>query len=101
MTDIFDQDLGQTPANYAPLTPLSLLTRVARVYPDQPAVIHGSLRRSWAQTAERCRRLASALALHGIGKGDTVAEMAPNIPEILEAHSVSYTHLTLPTILLV
>ena len=86
MTDIFDQDLGQTPANYTPLSPLSLLTRVDRVYPDQPAVIHGSLRRSWAQTAERCRRLASALASHGIGKGDTVAVMAPNIPETLEAH---------------
>ncbi len=86
MTDIFDQDLGQTPANYAPLSPLSLLRRVERVYPDQPAVIHGSLRRTWGQTAERCRRLASALASRGIGKGDTIAVMAPNIPEILEAH---------------
>jgi len=86
MTDIFDQDLGQTPANYAPLSPLSLLRRVERVYPDQPAVIHGTMRRTWAQTAERCRRLASALTSRGIGKGDTVAVMAPNIPEILEAH---------------
>jgi len=86
MTDIFDQDLGQTPANYAPLSPLSLLRRVERVYPDQPAVIHGSLRRTWAQTAERCRRLSSALVSRGVGKGDTVAVMAPNIPEILEAH---------------
>jgi len=86
MTDIFDQDLDQTAANYAPLSPLSLLRRVERVYPDQPAVIHGSLRRTWVQTAERCRRLASALASRGIGKGDTVAVMAPNIPEILEAH---------------
>ena len=80
MTDIFDQDLGQTPANYAPLSPVSLLRRVERVYPDQPAVIHGSLRRTWAQTAERCRRLSSALVSRGIGKGDTVAVMAPNIP---------------------
>ena len=86
MTDIFDEDLGQTPANYAPLSPLSLLRRVERVYPDQPAVIHGSLRRTWAQTAERCRRLSSALVSRGVGKGDTVAVMAPNIPEILEAH---------------
>ncbi|HBP83631.1 MAG TPA: acyl-CoA synthetase [Gammaproteobacteria bacterium] len=86
MTDIFDQELGQTPANYAPLSPVSLLRRVERVYPEQPAVIHGSLRRTWAQTAERCRRLSSGLVSRGIGKGDTVAVMAPNIPEILEAH---------------
>jgi len=86
MTDIFDRDLEQTSANYAPLSPLSFLRRVERVYPDQPAVIHGSIRRTWVETAGRCRRLASALASRGIGKGDTVAVMAPNIPEILEAH---------------
>jgi len=86
MTDIFNRDLEQTPANYAPLSPLSFLRRVERVYPDQPAVIHGSIRRTWVETAGRCRRLASALASRGIGKGDTVAVMAPNIPEILEAH---------------
>ncbi|MDP6551027.1 MAG: AMP-binding protein, partial [Arenicellales bacterium] len=86
MTNIFDRDLGQTPANYAPLSPLSLLRRVERVYPDQPAVIHGSIRRSWGETAARCRRLAGALASRGIGQGDTVAVMAPNIPELLEAH---------------
>ena len=86
MNDIFDRELGQNPANYAPLSPLSLLRRVERVYPDQLAVIHGSIRRTWAETAARCRRLAAALAAQGIGKGDTVAVMAPNIPEILEAH---------------
>ncbi len=86
MQNIFDQDLNQNPANYAPLSPLSLLTRAERVYPDHPAVIHGSLRRNWSETATRCRRLASALALHHIGRGDTVALMAPNIPELLEAH---------------
>ena len=86
MQNIFDQDLNQNPANYAPLSPLSLLTRAERVYPDHPAVIHGSLRHNWSETATRCRRLASALALHHIGRGDTVALMAPNIPELLEAH---------------
>ena len=86
MTNIFDRDLDPTPANYAPLSPLSLLRRVERVYPDHPAVIHGSIRRTWAETAARCRRLASALASRGIGQGDTVAVMAPNIPGLLEAH---------------
>ena len=40
----------------------------------------------WAQTYARCRRLASALVKHGVGAGDTVAVMAPNVPAIYEAH---------------
>ena len=41
---------------------------------------------TYAQFLERARRLASALAQAGVGKGDTVAIMAPNIPAMLEAH---------------
>ncbi|MBV8577084.1 MAG: AMP-binding protein, partial [Acetobacteraceae bacterium] len=40
----------------------------------------------YAEFDERCRRLASALSQRGVGKGGTVAIMAPNIPEMLEAH---------------
>ncbi len=79
-------DLPKTPANYVPLSPLSFLTRAAAVHPDRLAVVHGAYRATWRQTAERCRRLASALARHGIGQGDTVAVMAPNTPPMLEAH---------------
>jgi fatty-acyl-CoA synthase len=62
------------------------LRRTAQVYPDRTAVVHGELRRSWSETETRCRLLASALARRGIGLGDTVAIMAPNIPEFVEAH---------------
>jgi fatty-acyl-CoA synthase len=79
-------ELGQNRANYAALSPLGFLTRAAQVYPDHPAVIHGELRQSWAETYARCRRLASALIAHGIGPGDTVAVMAPNTPPMIEAH---------------
>ena len=51
-----------------------------------PSVIHGERRYTWRQSLERCRRLASALAAHGVGRGDTVALMAPNVPEAFEAH---------------
>ena len=81
-----DYDLPKTPANYAPLTPLSMLARTAAIYPDRLAVVHGPRRYTWRQAAERCTRLASALARHGVGPGDTVAVMAPNIPEMFEAH---------------
>lgn len=83
---IFDTGLDKNPANHVPLSPLTFLSRTARVFPDHLAMIHGQTRRSWSETAIRCRRLASALALRGIGPGDTVAVMAPNIPELFEAH---------------
>lgn len=83
---IYDTDLGQVGANYVPLTPLSFLQRSSTVYPDKTAVIHGDQRYSYHEFADRCRRLAGALAAHGIGRGDTVSVMAPNIPAMLEAH---------------
>ncbi|PRD39625.1 UNVERIFIED_CONTAM: Acetate/butyrate--CoA ligase AAE7 [Trichonephila clavipes] len=78
--------LDRNSANFVALSPLSFIARTAAVYPDRLAVIHGDIRRSWAETYARCRRLASALSRHGIGTGDTVAAMLPNIPEMLEAH---------------
>ena len=83
---IFDQDLGQTPANTAPLSPISFLRRAAAVYPDKTAVIHGERRISYRAFNERANRLASALAKRGVRRGDAVAIMAPNVPAMLEAH---------------
>jgi len=85
-SNIYRQHLDRNPANYAPLTPLSFLARTVAVYPDKTAVIDGDRRYSYAEFGERCRRLASALAKRGIGEGDTVAIMAPNVPAMLEAH---------------
>ena len=87
MTDSsYDTDLGKSAANYVPLSPLSFIKRTAAVFPDHTAVIYGDVRRSWAETYRRCRRLAGALAKRGIGKGDTVSVLAANTPELLEAH---------------
>ncbi|HQT76043.1 MAG: acyl-CoA synthetase [Rhodospirillales bacterium 20-64-7] len=83
---IFEQNLDRTPANYVPLSPVSFLTRAARIWPNRVAVIHGERRFTYAQFLQRARRLASALAQAGVGKGDTVAIMAPNTPQMLEAH---------------
>src|SRR5271170_3547194 len=83
---MYEVGLGRNPANFAPLTPLGLLERTAAVYPDQLAVVHGAVRRSYAELYARCRRLASALRAHGIEPGDTVSAMLPNVPEMLEAH---------------
>jgi fatty-acyl-CoA synthase len=79
-------DLERRPANHAPLTPLSFLAWAAHVYPGKPAVLHGDRAFTYAELHARCRRLASALAGRGIGRGDAVAVMAPNVPAMLEAH---------------
>ena len=79
-------DLPKTPANFQALTPLSLLERAAAVFPERTAVIHGRSRLTYARFNERCRRLAWSLAARGIGVGDTVSVMLPNVPAMLEAH---------------
>ena len=86
MDTIYDRDLDRNPANFQPLTPLLFLERAAQVHPDHVAVIHGSLRRTYRELYARARRLASALSRRGIGRGDTVAAMLPNIPQMIEAH---------------
>lgn len=82
----YDLDLDRNPANYQPLTPLGFLERAASVFPDRTAIIHGALRRSYADFYARSRRLASALAKLGIKRGDTVSVMLANTPAMLEAH---------------
>lgn len=78
--------LDRNPANYQPLTPLSFLERAASVFPDHTAIVHGALRLSYAEFYARSRRLASALAQAGIGRGDTVSALLANTPAMLECH---------------
>ncbi|WP_368904556.1 AMP-binding protein [Taklimakanibacter lacteus] len=86
MSNIYEQGLDPNPANYAPLSPLSFLRRSALAYPDKVAVIDEDRRYTYRELSERSHRLASALLRRGIGKGDTVAIMAPNVPAMIEAH---------------
>ncbi len=78
--------LDKNAANFAALSPLSFLARSAAVYPNRTAVVHGKVRRSWSETYDRCRRLASALRKHGVEDGETVSVIAPNLPEVFESH---------------
>jgi fatty-acyl-CoA synthase len=78
--------LDKNPANFVPLSPLSFLERTAAIYPGLIGTVHETRSFTWAQTYERCRRFASYLVGRGIGRGDTVAAMLPNIPAMNEAH---------------
>ena len=67
MSSPYASGLDRTPANFTPLTPVSFLAKAADVYPERLAIVHGELRRNWAQVYERSRRLASALQKRGVG----------------------------------
>ena len=82
----YENGLERGPANHTALTPCDFMARAAAIYPTRTAVVHGALRRSYAETYDRCRRLAGALLERGVGLGDTVSVMAPNVPAMLEAH---------------
>src|SRR5437867_2347549 len=86
MTTPYDSGLQPGPANHLPLTPLGFLSRAAGVFPGKTAVVDGERTFTYAELDTRCRRLASALVRRGIGRGDTVAVMAPNVRAMLEAH---------------
>jgi len=83
---LYDTGLDKNPANYAPLTPLTFIDWAASVCPDRVAVVYGERRFTWRETYARCRRLASALERRGVGRGDTVAAMMVNTPEMYECH---------------
>jgi len=69
-----------------PLTPLAFLERSGDVFAGRTAVVHGERRMTYGELAAQATRLASALRESGIGPGDRVAYLCPNIPELLVAH---------------
>ena len=82
----FETGLDPHPANFVPLSPVSFLNRAASAFADKVAVIDGPRSFTYAQLLDRCIRLASALTTLGVGRLDTVAIIASNIPEMIEAH---------------
>ena len=85
MPSNYDLNLDKNPANYTPLTPLTFLKRARDVFGHRPAYAYENLTRNWGEMHDRCVKFASALNKAGIGKNDTVAIIAPNIPEMFEA----------------
>ncbi len=67
-----------------PAVPVTeFILRRAGEVPDRPALVDGPSGRTYtyAVLAEMIRRFAGGLAARGLGPGDTIALMAPNIPE--------------------
>ena len=86
MGNPYNTGLDRNPANYQTLTPLGFLERAALVFPEHTAIVHGAMRRSYAEFYTRSRQLGSSLVKHGIGRGDTVSVLLANTPAMLECH---------------
>ena len=82
----YARDLDKNAANFAQLSPITFLERAAALWPERIALVHGLRRQTWAETARRSRKLASALKKKGYGHGDTIAFLGANTPETFEAH---------------
>ena len=84
--NIYDHDLETNLANFTALSPISMMRRAASIYPDKLAVVYGERRLYWGEAYRRCASVAAALTRRGIGRGDTVAVLSANLPEMFEAH---------------
>jgi long-chain acyl-CoA synthetase len=63
------------------MTLSSILAESALRYPDREAVILGDSRITYAQLWDETRRYAAVLREQGVGPGDTVALLMPNVPD--------------------
>lgn len=82
----YEDGFAPNAANYVPLSPLSFLKRTASIWPHRESVIYGEQRFTWAETYERCIKLASALSKRGYTKGATISLVTANTPEMVECH---------------
>jgi fatty-acyl-CoA synthase len=70
-----------------PLTPLDFLARARRLFPDRVGVLDGDAAWTYAEFADRCDRMASALRRDlEVRPGDVVAWLCGNTHELLEAY---------------
>ncbi len=86
MGQIYEDGLKKSTANYEPLSPLSFLLRSSQLYPEKTAIVYEDKRMSWREFYIECKKVASALDKEGVGFGDTVAAVLPNIPAMMVLH---------------
>ncbi len=69
-----------------PLTPVRFLRYAEQQFPGKTAAVCGEQQFTYAQLAERVRRLAGALRDRNVGPGDRVAFLSLNCHRLLEAY---------------
>ena len=71
---------------HVPLTPLRCLLRALDLYPEKVGVVDGETRITYAQFADRCRRIAAGLVANGVSPGDRVGVLSFNSSALLESY---------------
>jgi fatty-acyl-CoA synthase len=71
---------------HVPLTPIRCLLRALDLYPNKVAVVAGDARYTYAEFADRCRRIAAGLLANGIAPGDRIALLSFNSNALLESY---------------
>ncbi|KAF9420073.1 hypothetical protein BGZ76_004132, partial [Entomortierella beljakovae] len=80
-------DRSTVRANRSELNPLHFLPRSSSIYPTKVAVVYEDRKYTYKDLNRRSLGLAYALKdAYGIGDGDVVVVIAPNIPAMLEAN---------------
>jgi fatty-acyl-CoA synthase len=69
-----------------PLTPIRFLRYAEQQFPQKTGVVCGEVRLTYAQFADRARRLAGGLQSLGVAPGDRVAFLSMNCHRLLEAY---------------
>ena len=58
----------------------AIISHHARLSPDREALVCGKTRMSYGELEAASNRVANALAERGIGRGDNIALLCPNLP---------------------
>ena len=75
-----------TNTGYATMSVASILAETARRSPDNVALIFGDQKISYAELWDQTLTYAGALRARGIGPGDAVALLIPNVPDFPRAY---------------
>ncbi|MFS8016714.1 putative AMP-dependent synthetase-like superfamily [Helianthus anomalus] len=66
----------QCEGNYVRLSPISFIERASFVYEKSPCIIYEEKTYTWKETRDRCVKLASALSIRGVGRGQVVSSIS-------------------------
>ena len=81
----YDDGVPHTLAPYPAITLLDILRDSAREHPDDVAFFFMGASLSWRELELKSNAFASALRAYGVGKGDRVAVLMPNSPQMIIA----------------